>query len=132
MRIKLLEDAFNIIPSNPFLGIGIGGFGVTVTNIDERLSPHNIPIEILLESGFIGFSIFCLLVYFFYNAFKKRTINHSNKALYLSYLYPCLLIFLGDLVSGIIEDSRLNYFWLGLAVSFYSYQNRMNAINNKD
>jgi hypothetical protein len=38
-------------------------------------------------------------------------------------LYPYLLFFLGDLVSGIMEDSKL-FFWLDLAVS-YVYRNRI-------
>lgn len=130
-RLKYIDEALNIISNHPFLGIGIGAFGTSVLNIDERLSPHNVPLEIFLETGFIGFLFFCFVFYSFYKAFKRSLVSIKEKSEHLSYLYPLVLIFLGDLVSGIIEDSRLNYFWLGLAVSFYSYQSRMNTINNK-
>ena len=124
-RLKLIDDAFNLMLDYPIFGIGVGGFGILSENIDDRLSPHNILIEIFLESGLIGFVFLSLIVYRFYNSFKKSTIDVSNKAQHLSYLFPCIFIFLGDLVSGIIEDSRLNYFWLGLAVSFYVYRNNI-------
>lgn len=123
VRLKLLNDSFNLILDNPIFGIGVGGFGILSENIDQRLSPHNLLIEIFLESGLVGFLFLCLMVYYFYRSFKKSTINVSDKSEHLSYLYPCIFIFLGDLVSGIIEDSRLNYFWLGLAVSYYVYRN---------
>lgn len=123
VRLKLLNDSFNLIVDNPFFGIGVGGFGILSENTDQRLSPHNLLIEIFLESGLVGFLFLCLMVYYFYRSFKKSTIGVSDKSEHLSYLYPCIFIFLGDLVSGIIEDSRLNYFWLGLAVSYYVYRN---------
>lgn len=124
-RLKLLSDAFNLISANLFFGIGVGGFGILSENVDQRLSPHNILIEVFLESGLVGFIFLCIMVYLFYRSFKKSIVNVNSKSEHLSYLYPCVFIFLGDLVSGIMEDSRLNYFWLGLAVSYYVYRNRM-------
>jgi O-antigen ligase len=125
VRLKLLNDSFNLIMDNFFWGIGIGGFGILAENADERLAPHNIIVEVFLETGLVGFLFLGFLVYYFYQAFKKTTIFEYEKSEYLSYLYPYLFIFLGDLVSGIMEDSRLNYFWLGLAVSYYVYRNRI-------
>lgn len=126
VRLKLLNDSFNLIMENFFFGIGIGGFGILVENTDERLSPHNIIVEVFLETGLVGFLFLVFMICHFYKAFKKSIICVDDKSEHLSYLYPCLFIFLGDLVSGILEDSRLNYFWLGLAVSYYLYAN-----NNK-
>jgi O-antigen ligase len=123
VRLSLLNNSFNLIKENPVFGIGIGGFGILSENVDDRLSPHNILVEVLLETGVIGFLVFLLMIYFFYKAFKTSLQDKEDRSLYYSFLYPCLFIFMGDLVSGIIEDSRINYFWLGLAVSYFVHRN---------
>lgn len=120
-RIELFDKATEAYANNPFFGIGIGGFGRYAENLDARLSPHNILLEILMETGFVGFMVLILVFVFFISEFRKVNKIASLDKERLSYLYPLIFILMGDMVSGIFEDSRLNYFCFGLAVSYYMF-----------
>lgn len=51
-RPKEILDALQLIQSSPLLGHGLGGFASSYDN--ERYYPHNIFLELLCETGFIG------------------------------------------------------------------------------
>ena len=67
-RIIVWESAWKLIKRNPLLGVGIGDVRVDLTQeylragedklAKERLNAHNQFLEVLLEGGVIGFSIF--------------------------------------------------------------------------
>lgn len=42
-----------------FFGYGLGSYGVLYAGFDERAYPHNILLEVFVETGFIGLMIFC-------------------------------------------------------------------------
>lgn len=115
-RLKYISSAFELIKDYPFFGIGIGAFGIKTNQGDSRLSPHNILIEIQLESGFFIFLFFLFTIILFFQSFLKIS-KHQYKN-YLNYITPVVFLFSFDILSGMIEDLRVDYFWLGLAVSY--------------
>jgi len=60
--------AWNMFSANPWLGVGIGNYGVVYPMFGLREWPfslghaHNLYLNMLAETGIIGFSMYCLLV----------------------------------------------------------------------
>ena len=75
---------------NPFFGVGLKNYRVVCSddkygNIDslviqERCSthPHNYYLELLAESGIIGFTLFILILLFFFKKNISQYLIHSN------------------------------------------------------
>lgn len=53
-RIGDLEASWLIIREHPVLGVGIGGYGEYAFEDDSNYYPHNLILEILVESGIVG------------------------------------------------------------------------------
>lgn len=121
-RIVLLEKASQLFYENPVFGIGIGGFGVLGGGIDERLAPHNIIVEVLMESGFIGGSLLILMIVVFFNQIRKNKKIDAEDLRIKTFLNVTFFLLLIDFVSGFIEDLRLSYFSLGLLISYLIYK----------
>lgn len=80
---SVILNSFTYLKNNYLLGIGIKNFRnvcdnkvLTLKDVDYVLNcsthPHNIYVEILLETGVFGFVIFLLfLITFFYEIFRK-------------------------------------------------------------
>jgi O-antigen ligase len=115
-RLRYISTAFELIKDSPFFGIGIGSFGFKSNQFDSRLSPHNILIEIQLEAGIFIFIFFLFTIYYFILAFNIN--SKKNYKNYTDYITPVIFLFLFNIFSGMIEDLRVDYFWLGLAVSY--------------
>ena len=60
--------AWNMFSSNPWLGVGIGNYGVVYPLFGLREWPfslghaHNFYLNMLAETGIVGFSMYCVLV----------------------------------------------------------------------
>lgn len=65
-RWKLWKAAFLMFEANPIGGIGFGNFAEEVLYVDPSLSfwtfSHNIYLDILSETGIVGFAIFLILI----------------------------------------------------------------------
>lgn len=130
-RILLLEKGLQQFYDNPFFGIGIGGFGILEDGIDGRLAPHNIFIEVFMESGIVGGVIFVLMVVVLFNQIKKNKKIDTGDLRVKTLLNITFFLLMIDFVSGFIEDLRLSYFSLGLLVSYLIYkQAEMKTIKN--
>ena len=85
---SLILNSITILKNNFLIGIGIKQFRevcefnvLNFNDVDYTLHcsthPHNIYVEILLETGLLGFCLFLIfLISFFYNIFKK--INYKS------------------------------------------------------
>jgi hypothetical protein len=80
-RILLLQAAFEQFSLSPLLGIGIGNFNNHAQNIlnynfrATNLTPHNLFIELLAETGLIGLSIFLFpILLYIVRAVKQKNI----------------------------------------------------------
>ncbi|MBT6217030.1 MAG: T9SS type A sorting domain-containing protein [Candidatus Marinimicrobia bacterium] len=103
-RIEHIRNAVFAFMQNPLFGIGVGNFSIWG---DGWLYPHNIIIEILCETGLIGFCLFSLLIIIFF----KSGYHHNNwieKAFYLLTIF----IFLNQMVSSDIVGARFLWFYL--------------------
>jgi len=74
LRIRLYWWAFELFKKNPILGIGWGEYRSTVIGNVSRLKTldvHNIYLQLLCETGIIGFACFMMLFVSFWLSTKK-------------------------------------------------------------
>ncbi len=72
-RSRLWSWAIELIRREPWLGIGWGDFRTTiggVSGIVSELDVHNIYLQLLCETGVIGFTIFALFFAYFWTSTK--------------------------------------------------------------
>lgn len=108
-RVNQINISFSLIFSSIqsfFIGHGFGAYGIASIGVDERLYPHNIIFEILVELGFVGLFIFIL---FHFIVFK----NNINLLRSLSILI-FLFILLNHLKSFSLAELRIYFGFLGL------------------
>lgn len=108
-RLALYGTALKNIPNHIIFGHGIGDFGYLFTGRDEPMYPHNMLLEIVYETGLIGFVLFLLLVYKVvkFNSqigknLIKNTIYHKLVYFYLSLFY---FFFIGAMTTGDIAGN---------------------------
>jgi O-antigen ligase len=117
-RLFLLQRAGTLFLENPIFGIGLGGFGIVDTGSDDRLAPHNLFMEVIMETGVVGGVVFLILIFQIFKVIYKEK-SGQIEVLNLGILKnAALLLFLLDLVSGFMEDVRLSYFVIGLVLSY--------------
>jgi len=110
VRIDLIRDAVGGIFINLkafFFGHGIGSFGIVTQELDVRMYPHNMILEIWFEMGMIGLGIF--VSWIVYLLLKARQL--PNKL--ISY-WLLLYVFLNLMKSSSLIDIRVEFAILGL------------------
>lgn len=75
-RLVLYFVAFSLFSSNPLIGVGFTNFGEIlpsfVPNLPEGLSAHDTYLQLLAETGCIGFLLFFLpILYLFYRCLRS-------------------------------------------------------------
>ena len=80
-RIQIWKTSYNIIKDNPIIGIGLGNFNNAYTNyllisVPDPLEynvikPHNLYLNLWLETGILGLIAFLWLIIVFYKENKK-------------------------------------------------------------
>jgi len=125
---KLFNSAKEIFKSNYWIGTGVKSFQSHCeknTKIQEdpnnyqcSTHPHNIHIQILQESGLIGYSLFLLLtINVIFYSYKNYVINRDQY--HLGYLIG-LILFLLPLPSGNFYGTFPgSFFWLLIALNIY-------------
>lgn len=101
-RVAMISFSFDKIfenASNFLFGLGIGSFGIVYDNLDGRLYPHNVLLEIGFEMGVIGVLIFLFLILLY--GYKLR--HNLNALLILGYLL------LNNLKSYSLIDQRIMF-----------------------
>lgn len=101
-----------LIIDNPIFGVGITGTtNYSFTIFHSNKSPHNVFIEILLYSGFVGLIIFLIFLFYFY---KNAFLYYKNNNI----LYPLLfsIPIMGILLSGQLLGDKIS--WLIFAIAF--------------
>lgn len=83
-RFEVWKTSIHIIMDNPLTGIGFGTLFKYVGDYSTVVSPkiehsHNIYIQVLTETGVLGFSIFLTLIFNVLMNFKKNLYNNRNK-----------------------------------------------------
>lgn len=112
-RISLYNDAISLWIDNPVWGVGIGGFPILAGYSDERVYPHNLVLEVLVEMGLIGFIL--LFVFFQFCVTTFNNVYKSTKTPTLLVLQTIFIVsLLNAMVSGDINDNRLLFSCTGL------------------
>jgi O-antigen ligase len=129
---RLYESSFLLFEKKPFFGVGFKNYRVDCNNqVDPRPNspwqfcsthPHNLYLEILTETGIVGFVLFFLIFYYFFIYILnkiKNNIPNKNYQKYSSLMYGNLLIifiYLWPLkTSGSFFTTwNASFFWLNL------------------
>jgi O-antigen ligase len=57
-RATVFRTAITVWSRSPWIGTGIGGYGIVANGDDEEDNPHNIVLEVAAETGVIGLILF--------------------------------------------------------------------------
>lgn len=135
-RETYLAQSISYLSRNPhkiLFGIGTGSFSYISKNIDARLYPHNIFIEIILEFGIVGILLFILPFIFLIIDFirYRHTFSGYSYSNLVLWIVLTILFFLNAQVSGDINDNRLLWFFEGGVIGLIlSAKKNINTINN--
>jgi len=130
-RQNLFYTSLSILKDKFVFGTGYGGFGMAAENKDERLYPHNIILEIFVETGIIGLVLILLVLgYLFFRIFwriycKKKDIATIDLALCYTY------IFLEAMKSSSFVDIRNMFAIIGVILSYYAIEHNQRILQNK-
>lgn len=129
LRLGYYNSAIEAISQHPLFGLGIGGFSVFHSGIDQRLYPHNIFLEIGSELGILGPILLVFLIGFciFYSLSLKDKYRTEKQYLLVTMILSIFVfMFINTLSSGDINDNRLFFVWLGTA---YALSNVLKSEN---
>jgi O-antigen ligase len=124
-RLNLMQSAFEMIKSHPFLGIGINNYARVMDDYvpffltQERWIVHNHYLLVASETGLLGLGLFLiLLVTLFRTAWRGRRssdpfISVFSISIFFGLLVFCLQMMMESL-DGRISDS---HFWLMAAIA---------------
>ena len=117
-RLDMWRACFQVWPEKPVFGHGLGSFSVLYQNVDERLFPHNMVLELAVETGLVGVVLLMLLLLV---AFRNLVFQGRLSDDPLRILVFVLLVktFLQVMVSGDIPDNREFFGLLGLTCLVY-------------
>lgn len=138
---KLYSSGIQVWKLNPINGVGFKNFRVNcdIQVIDQTdnthplcsTHPHNLYIEILAETGIIGFLLFCFFIFFlFLKIFKELNLN-KNKNEILK-IVPVIILFLLiwplSTAGSFYTSWNGLFFWLYLGLYFNFNKNKINLI----
>jgi capsular polysaccharide biosynthesis protein len=109
-RVHLVGDALDVLDRNP-LGVGWGGFQAEA--FAGYRYPHNLPLEVLAEAGLLFGGIFLIWFALLVARAHRATVDSSGGTVFA--LLVCVLG--GAMVSGDLNDNRLTFYVLGIAVA---------------
>jgi O-antigen ligase len=128
------DRGLELLSQFPVLGVGYKNWGVAqqrIYGIDKLLLPHNIFIECASELGYLGLSVFFMLIVFsFINNQQTRKLvflknGPNNFIVYMAHGLDGALV--GYLVSGFfVTVLYYPFFWINLAMTV-----ALNAIARK-
>jgi len=107
----------NALEGHPLLGFGLGASVREVTNFDA--SAHNLYLQIALQNGYLGLSIFILLLFLLWSAFWKKK-EHIAVRLSASFFIAILVhqTFEISLTQYQLSIGLLQWFIIAVGLSF--------------
>ena len=120
IRFRIWKTALEEFKKNPVLGSGIGiSYHDNAMNIDY-VHPHNIILELLAETGLVGFSVFAI---FFGLIFKRafliyRQLAIDNRMTFLFYPLSLLFFFLFSTLHTDLSTEYFKWYFAGLIAGF--------------
>jgi O-antigen ligase len=115
-RENLILKTVGLIEDYPLFGIGYGSFGITVENNDGRAYPHNILLEIFVETGIIGFVFFLLFFVYIFRFYVLKLYFKSKNKISSDFCLAFIFVFIQSLKSSSIIDVRLLFGLSGIII----------------
>jgi O-antigen ligase len=126
---QIWPAALEVFYSAPLLGVGNGCFkhgyqhlGITMTWQGSTVNyphPHNIYLQLLAETGVVGFSLFFIFI-FSTAIWTWKIIFNNMETRYREYFYPTSLLWVsffgGYLVTALGAHSFFRTWWLGTSM----------------
>ena len=120
IRIRIWKTALEEFKKNPVLGSGIGiPYHDNAMNMDY-VHPHNIILELLAETGLVGFGVFAIL---FGLIFKRtfliyRQMAIDNRMAFLFYPLSLLFFFLFSSLHTDLSTEYFKWYFAGIITGF--------------
>lgn len=115
-RYNYFNRSLEMINERPIFGGGIGSFGILYFGRDIKEYPHNLFLEVLVESGVLGFIFFMIFVLYVLRCMRRMV----KMELGLLYVAIVLYLVLNSLKSSGFEDSRIIFAWIGISIGYYN------------
>lgn len=114
-RLVFYRAALQLWSQRPVAGWGLGGWSMAYWHMDERVYPHNLIFETMVEEGLLGLAA---LLLFLYAVFRRLRASHARTRARLPCLLPGLVYLISiAMFSGDLDDDRFIWFWCGLALA---------------
>ncbi|MHC8514308.1 O-antigen ligase family protein [Sporosarcina sp. ITBMC105] len=104
-RIEAFKTAFETWKDYPFLGNGIGSFGLIFYGFEFYDYPHNIILELMMEQGLVGIIVFLTLL--FVVLVKSISLTRSKDPIYYVWTLVFVYFLFNSFVSGDINSNRM-------------------------
>jgi O-antigen ligase len=133
-RLALYKDSFALFKDFPFLGIGFGDYRIYAETEQYRHS-HNFILEVLTELGFLGLTVYSLLVIpIFKILFNKRyLLSFPVEVRILSAIIVGYFAMM--LTSGDMGTNRMIFIFMALfliALNYSPHKRKSNTIKSKE
>ncbi|HPG41671.1 MAG TPA: O-antigen ligase family protein [bacterium] len=127
-RIGTWYEAIRIIKEHPVFGVGLGNmhyfvqnYYIKLTGNFELLKAHNLFLELLVETGFLGFVFYNILLYNVYKIILKNN-NRFNNPFHHSLAWGIFAGISATLVHSLVEPTILSYsfglfFWTVVVIA---------------
>ena len=111
-RFEVYQDALKLWPEAPVLGHGAGSWPVVWRGLDRHDTPHNMFLEILVETGIVGLVLMMALLVV---AMRPVSIDRlRNDPLALCAFMLFVWLFMKAQLGPDIADNRLMFMMLGV------------------
>lgn len=114
-RVTYYQSTLQTFLHYPLIGVGLGGWPISNNLGDIHLHPHNIFLEIMSETGFIGLALFITFLYFSLKNFKNNCTR--TNPYHVSIMLIALFSFLNAQKTGDLHDNLLLFLMLSLSAS---------------
>ena len=130
-RIIIFNDAKHKIDKNPIFGNGIGNYHISIPEINfSQDDPNNIFLLFLVESGFIGVSLFSLLILYIFGVAMSNIKYFKNNQELLILNGVLFSIFLSRLIHTQVDvtwvrgASLIMFSSVGLLLALTRFRNK--------
>ena len=123
-RYVLMRTGLSVFRAHPLAGVGLGNFGFYYTTYRYPIAPsiptdshhwpitHNMYIQILAEMGLIGFSVFCIFLWFLFRDTYVICVQKDSRTMIGALQTGFLASLAGMLVQFLtMSGFRLSHFW---------------------
>jgi O-antigen ligase len=112
LRYELYQKVLGFVPDAPLLGNGAGSWPVISTGFDRHHTPHNMVLEILVETGIVGLVLMMALLVV---AMRPVSLDRlRNDPLVLCAFMLFVWLFIKAQLGPDIADNRLMFMMLGV------------------